>query len=83
MSFTTVVKTEISSIKTTNTECLAELSGFLRSNFKKINDEKDIYTENINAAKRIYSFLKELYGIKCDIVVRINPMFKSRKTYHL
>ena len=83
MSFTSIVKTEISNIKITKTECLAELSGFLRSSFKNVNGDFDIYTENINAAKRIYSFIKEIYGVHCEIDVKTSPMFKKRKIYHI
>ena len=83
MSFTSTVKTEIANIKITKTECLAELSGFLRSSFKEINGEINFYTENINAAKRVYSFLKELYGISCEIEIKTSPVFKKRKTYYI
>lgn len=83
MSFTSIVKTEISTIKTTKTECLAELSGFLRSSFKNSDGEFDIYTENINAAKRIYSSIKEIYGVDCEIDIKTSVMFKKRKTYHI
>ena len=83
MSFTTVVKTEIINIKLTRSEKIAELSGFLRSSFKIVENEPDFYTENVHATKRVYSFIKEIYNANSDIVVESNPTFKKRKTYHI
>lgn len=81
MSFTSTVKTEILDIKLTRSEKIAELSGFLRSSFKALQDGKYFYTENIHATKRVYSFIKEIYNSVCDITVKTSATFKKRKTY--
>ncbi len=81
MSFTTTIKEEISRIKNTRSESIAELSGFLRNN--GVCDEKviELVTENATVAKRIYSLIKDIYDVTCEIETRKNVNFSKNNLY--
>ncbi|MDD6879623.1 MAG: DNA-binding protein WhiA [bacterium] len=83
MSFTSNVKDEISIIKTTKPEKIAELSGFFRSNCKNIKEKIELYTENLKIAKRICSFIKELYNVECAIDTKANSAFNKKNIYEI
>lgn len=81
MSFTTTVKNEICSLEFSNTENIALLSGFVRSNGKFENDSIELSTENAKVAKKIYLILKSLYGIEVDLDQRNIANFSKKKNY--
>lgn len=83
MSFTTTVKNEICSLEFTNTENIALLSGFVRSNGKYTEDEIELSTENAKVAKKIYLSIKSLYGIDVTLEQRTIANFNKKKNYFI
>lgn len=81
MSFTTTIKEEISRIKNTRSESIAELSGFLRNNGTCTDTTIDLVTENATVAKRIYQLIKDLYDVTCEIENRKNANFSKNNLY--
>lgn len=81
MSFTSTVKNEICSLTFSNTENIAELSAFVRSN-AKINDNSiELSTENAKVAKRVYLLIKSIYGIDILLEQRKMANFSKKKIY--
>ena len=83
MSFTTEVKNEISMLKITKPEIIAELSGFIRSNYKETNNYNGLYIENLKLAKRIFSFIKEVYNVECEINHDLDKIKNKKRIYHI
>ena len=81
MSFTTEVKEEISILKVTKPEIIAELSGFIRSNYKELKKYNGFYVENLKLAKRIYSHIKEVYNVECEINNSIDRFQNKKRIY--
>ena len=63
MSYTTKIKEEISQIKNTKSESIAELSGFLRNNATYSNGILNLTSENKTTISRIKGFFKDLYQL--------------------
>ncbi len=83
MSFATDVKDEISNITLSNSEYIAELSGFIRNNEHMIDDNLLLYTENMFTAKRIYALLKRIYGIHTKMETKQNTTFNKNNVYYM
>ena len=83
MSFTSEIKNETSMLNLTQSEKIAELSAFIRSNGKIIDDYIELYTENIKIAKRMFSFIKDLYNVNCEIENRSNQLFTKKNIYYV
>ena len=81
MSFSTNIKEEISRVRNTRSETIAELSGFLRNNGTCTDDTIDLITENATVAKRIYQLIKELYDVSCEIETRKSMNFSKNNLY--
>lgn len=81
MSFTTTVKNEICELDSSNTEKIAELSGFVRGNIKQVDDVLELFTENAKVAKRVYLLFKSLYGIDVLTEQRKIANFSRKKNY--
>ena len=81
MSFTTTVKNELTNIESTNTEKIAELSGFVRSNIKYYDNIIELSPENAKVAKRIYLLFKSLYGIEVDLNQKKIANFSRKKMF--
>ena len=81
MSFTTTIKEEICRIKNTRSESIAELSGFLRNNGVCDENVIELVTENATVAKRIYSLIKDIYDITCEIETRKKFNFSKNNLY--
>jgi len=81
MSFTTTVKNELTNIESTNTEKIAELSGFVRSNIKYYDNIIELSSENAKVAKRIYLLFKSLYGIEVDLNQKKIANFSRKKMF--
>ncbi len=81
MSFTSTVKDELCSLTFSNTENIAELSGFVRSNAKFTDKLIELTTENAKVAKRIYLLFKSLYGIELQLEQRKIANFSRKKMY--
>ena len=73
MSFTSIVKNEVSKIDLNEVERIAELSAMILSG-ADFDDTIKITTENLNIAKRIHNLIKDIY--------QINPMITMRKGYN-
>jgi len=83
MSFTTVIKNEISKIDVTKSEMIAELSGFFRNNMTLDEQEMYLLTENPSIAKRIYNLIKECYGMTVNIETKTNTSFNKNTLYFI
>ncbi len=81
MSFTTNVKNEICMLNFPNIENIAELSGFVRSNYKIVDNGIELSSENAKVAKRIYLLLKSIYGIDITLEQRKIANFSRKKLY--
>lgn len=83
MSFTSVVKNEVSKLDTIETENIAELSAMIRNigNYEK--DVIKIMTENSSVARRIFGLLKEIYGVIAKITVRKGYNYNKNFFYML
>lgn len=69
MSFTSIVKSEVSKVEINELEKIAELSAIL-STGAIIEKDIKITTENASVARRIFNLIKDLYQINCLITVR-------------
>lgn len=79
MSFTSNIKSEISSIEYSDSENMAELSAILNIGAKIHKDRFEIYTENISVARRIYKLIKEIYHVDIDMDTSgINTLRKNK-----
>ena len=72
MSFTTTIKQEITSIESTKSEMIAELSGFIRNNSDVRNGSLKTTSEKLNVLERFQFFIKELYQVDSEIII-IDP----------
>ena len=81
MSFSVEIKEEITKIKATKTEYIAELSAFLRNNAYIDEEIIRIYTENASIARRIFKIIKDTYDVNSKIIVRKNFNFKKNLIY--
>lgn len=79
MSYTTQIKEEISTITTTKSEAIAELSGFIRNNATITNNAITLTTENKKTVERIKSFLKTEYEIELKVDIKDNVNFSKKK----
>lgn len=81
MSFTATIKDELSKLNMTKSENIAELSAFVRTNAKYSLKSIELSTENNDVAKRIYTFLKDIYGIFAEIVIKKSNTFNRNNIY--
>lgn len=83
MSYTIEIKKEISEIKATNSEMIAELSGFIRNNAYLSNNTLYLTTENEFTIERLTSFFKKLYEVELKVEVKDNLNFNKKNLYLL
>ena len=83
MSYTVTIKEEISHIKSTKSEMIAELSGFVRNNATFIDGSLSLTTENTDTLERIKTFIKTLYNVDVDITVIDNLNFSKKDLYSI
>lgn len=81
MSYTIEIKEEISQNEATNSEMIAELSGFFRNNGEFNHNKLYLTTENKFVIERIKSFLKKLYEVDIDVRVKNNLNFNKKDLY--
>lgn len=81
MSFSTQIKEEIARKNNSRLESVAELSGFLRNNGEYDDESITLVTENATVAKRVYSLIKEIYDISCEIETRKGNNFSKNNLY--
>lgn len=83
MSFATDVKNEISDLRLSKSENIAELSAFIRNNGHIFDDSILLYTENMMIAKRVYAIVKNIYGIHCQMTTKQNVAFNKNNVYYI
>lgn len=83
MSYTIKIKEEISEIKSTNSEIIAELSGYFRNNATISSDKIMMTTENKFIVNRIKNYLKDLYNTDCQIDIIENLNFSKKELYQI
>lgn len=80
MSFTSIVKNEVSKLEFIETENLSELSAIIR-NIGIIDENIKVMTENASVARRIYNLVKNIYNINCKVTVRRGYNFNKNYIY--
>ncbi len=79
MSFSTKTKNEITTLKSTKSEMIALLSGFIRNNGSVSNNTLYLTTENNNIAKLISEYINSVYGVNVKIEKTENlNLFKNK-----
>ena len=82
MTYTTRIKEEISKTEINESEKICELSAFIRF-AANIKDSITITLENASVARRIYTNIKELFGIRPKITIRNQRRFRIKQIYIL
>lgn len=80
MSFTSIVKNEISKLETIESEKITELSAIVR-NVGIVDDKIQISTENASVARRIYALIKDTYHVQPVVTVRKGYNFNKNYIY--
>lgn len=83
MSYTIEIKEEISTHKCTNSEMIAELSGFIRNNATISNNTLFLTTENEFTIERLQAFFNKLYEVELKVEVKDNLNFNKKNLYLL
>ena len=83
MSFTTTVKEEITSIKSSKSELIAELSAYIRNNGNISKNEITMTTENFFLVEHIQESLKSLYQIEVKVDTIKNLNFSKNDLYQI
>ena len=78
MSYTIEIKEEISKQNVTNSEMIAELSGFIRNNATISNETLFFTTENTFTIERLQSFFNKLYEQELTITIKDNLNFNKK-----
>ena len=79
MSFTSIVKNELSKLELSKLEATTELSAILKNNSQIDKDSIKITTENSSVARHIFNLIKDIYNISPKITVRHG--FNYNKNY--
>ena len=82
MSFTSVVKNELSKLELEKIEAITELSAILK-NSAIIKESIKITTENSSVARHIFNLIKTLYNISPKITVRRGYNYNKNYVYIL
>lgn len=80
MSFTSIVKNEVSKLETVESEKITELSAIVR-NIGTVDDKIQISTENASVARRIYELIKDSYHVQPVVTVRKGYNFNKNYIY--
>lgn len=83
MSYTITIKEEISEIKNTKSEMIAELSGYIRNNGTITDNKIAITTENKFLVERVTNHLKNLYDVTPKIEIIENLNFSKNDLYQI
>lgn len=82
MSFTSIVKNELSKIEFDKLEIISELSGIFR-NSSTIDKTIKFSTENASVSRRVYNDIKEIYQVNSVITVRHGYNYNKNYIYIL
>ena len=83
MTFSTRLKEEITEYDGDILEKRAELSAILRYDATISKEKITITSENAKIARRIYKYLKEIFNININIIVRNQKRFRIKQIYIL
>ena len=83
MTFAGRIKEEIIAIDANPIEAISELAAFIRTCAKINSNSITLIIENISIAKRIYKFIKGIYGVEVKITIRTQTRFKTHQIYIL
>lgn len=83
MSFTSIVKNEITHLETTKPENISELSAIIRNDAIITQASIKITTENSSVARRIFELMKQLYDVNCKVTVRRGYNYNKHYLYIL
>ena len=83
MSFTSVVKNELSKLELNRLEAITELSAILKNNSLIDSNEIKVTTENSSVARHIFNLIKEIYNITPKITVRHGYNYNKNYIYIL
>ena len=83
MSFTSIVKNELSKLELSKIEGITLLSAILKNNAEISNNSIKITTENSSVARHMFNLLKEIYNITPKITVRHGYNYKKNFIYIL
>ncbi len=83
MSFTSIVKNEISKLEIDKTEFISEFCGFIINSAEITNDSIKLTTENASVARKYFSMIKSLYNLIPKITVRRQYNFNRGHAYIL
>ena len=83
MTFATSVKEEISKQDIDIVSATSELSSFVRYDGVISKDSILLNSENASVARRVYSLVKLVFGIKPQIIVRVQKRFRIKQIYLL
>ena len=85
MSFASETKKELTNLEVKECCARAELSALIRMNgslsFSNRHLVVDVQTENAAIARRIYTFLKKLYSLQVELLVRKKMKLKKNNVY--
>jgi len=83
MSFTSVVKNELSKLELNKLEAISELSAILKNNAIIDSNYIKVITENSSVARHIFNCLKDIYKISPKITVRRGYNYNKNYIYIL
>ena len=83
MSYTYSIKEEIASIKSNNSELIAELSGYIRNNGVITSKKVTMTTENKAVVDHLVEALKDVYNIKPKVEIIENLNFSKNDLYQI
>ena len=83
MTFSTRLKEEIASIKSSRKAMLSEIMAFLRYDAQVNNKTITLTFENGSVARRVYKNIKELFNIEIKIIVRNQKRLRAKQIYIL
>ncbi len=83
MSYTYSIKEEIASIKSNNSELIAELSGYIRNNGVITSKKVTMTTENKAVVDHLVEALKDVYNVKPKVEIIENLNFSKNDLYQI
>ena len=83
MSYTVSIKEEITKIDSTESEFIAELSGYIKNNGNITNDKITMTTENYFIVERIINSIKDIFDVTPKVEVIENLNFSKNKLYQI
>lgn len=83
MSFTGIVKNEISKLECEKSEYISEICAFVINSGEIIDNKMKITTENASIARRYFKIIKDIYNVVPKITVRRQYNFNRNHVYIL